>query len=252
MSDLPLSDRLPVFACLQRILMVIKASGEKSLTRTHLSRAIDTKGYFDTALDYGCKSGYLNREKQNYISIKNEKFSITEDKYYPATHAAIKQLWESDGYDRSQFYLEETAKKDSKIIGPWTRPDFTLVSHKKFPWTIGQEFDVVTFEVKRPETCNVLAVFEALSHASAATRAYVVFPLDAKKWKKEAPEQERRVKDECTRHGVGLILIENVTDKPSPMHVIKAVRREISHEKCSDFLDAVISTEGKQKISAWK
>jgi len=126
------------------------------------------------------------------------------------------------------------------------------VSHKKFPWTIGTEFDVVTFEVKTPATANVLAVFEALSHVTAATRAYVVFPVEEVEWEASNPAQARRVKDECVRHGVGLILVSSVTTTPVAKHVLKALRREIDHEKCSDFLDAVVSDEGKKRISQWK
>jgi hypothetical protein len=126
------------------------------------------------------------------------------------------------------------------------------VSHKKFPWTIGTEFDVVTFEIKRPDSANVLAVFEALSHITAATRAYVVFPVGAEEWRQANPAQERRVKDECVRHGVGLILVTINDQGAVAHHVLKAARREIDHEKCSDFLDAVLSNGGKKRISEWK
>jgi hypothetical protein len=110
----------------------------------------------------------------------------------------------------------------------------------------------VTFEIKRPDSANVLAVFEALSHAAAATRAYVVFPLDAETWARSNPAQERRVRDECVRHGVGLILVDTRSTPPEAQHLLKAARREIDHEKCSGFLDAVVSVEGKRRISEWK
>jgi hypothetical protein len=106
--------------------------------------------------------------------------------------------------------------------------------------------------VKRPDTANVLAVFEALAHATVATRAYVVFPTSLAEWESSDPEQAVRVRDECSRHGVGLILIEDLLGGASPGHVIRARRREIDHEKCSAFLEAVLSPEGKNKISEWK
>lgn len=97
-----------------------------------------------------------------------------------------------------------------------------------------------------------MAVFEALSHTSAATKAYVVFPIDAGMWTKTAPDQESRVKDECSKHGVGLILVESASSTPKPLHVIKARRREIDHERSSDFLGAVLSSSGKERIAKWK
>ena len=203
------------------------------------------------AINYGEEVGCLKAEGQGYYKLK-KGFTIAEENFYPAVNDALKNLWANEKWKKDQYYIEETARKDSKIAGRWTRPDLTMISHRKYPWTIGQEFDVVTFEVKRPDTCNVLAVFEALSHRSAATRAYVVFPVNAKEWSKNEPEQEVRVMEECTRHGVGLIFVENIYEDPKPVHVIKAQKHEIDHERCSAFLDAVISKEGLQKISMWK
>ncbi|WP_374422343.1 hypothetical protein [Paracoccus sp. (in: a-proteobacteria)] len=203
------------------------------------------------AIVYGEELKCLRAEGQGYYKFLKD-FVIGEEAFYPVVEEAVRSLWAKEGWAQDQYYIENTARKDSKIVGPWTRPDFTLVSHRKYPWTIGWEFDVVTFEVKRPDNCNVLAVFEALSHASTATRAYVVFPIDAEKWSKEYPEQEVRVKDECTRHGIGLILIEDVYNKPRPVHVVKAQKREIDHERCSNFLGSVITEKGRQKISMWK
>lgn len=202
------------------------------------------------ALSFGCSEGFLEKFEYNFYGSIG-KFKISENLYYPSVRDALVNLW-MEKFNEGEFYIEETARKDSKIVGRWTRPDFTIVSHKKFAWTIGYEFDVVTFEVKRPENCDVLAVFEALSHATAATRAYVVFPINAAQWAESDPAQEARVKDECSRHGVGLILVEDIYSKPNPIQIIAAQKREIDHDKCSNFLGNVLSDEGLRKISIWK
>lgn len=236
---------------LDRIVRLISGNGE-AMSRTKIRNQLQlADASINAALDHGCSDKFLQKGEYNFYSVKKD-FVISEERFYPAVEIGLKRLWANENFHDNEYYLEETARKNSKIAGRWTRPDFTLVSHKKFAWTIGHEFDVVTFEVKRPDSCNVLAVFEALSHATAATRTYVVFPIDASEWAKSDPAQEARVKDECSRHGVGLILIENVYLDPQPLHLIKAQKREIDHERCSNFLEAVVSPEGKQKISTWK
>jgi len=195
--------------CLYNLDIIIRKirENDSGLSRTKLKNSLGLNDDILTAsLDFGCENKRLKRGEYNFYTVIKD-FTIPEERFYPSIKAGLSRLWTSDKYESNEFYIEETARKDSKIAGPWTRPDITLISHKKFAWTIGYEFDVVTFEVKRPDSCNVLAVFEALSHASAATRAYVVFPIDAEVWTKTDPEQESRVKDECSKHGVGLILI---------------------------------------------
>lgn len=243
---------LSTLRVLETISTALVREGQ-ALTATRLKRdhGIDDSVFWE-ASEYGCKNKFLKLGAQNYHSSVRP-FIIPESAYYDPISEALERLWLSDGYEPSDFYIENTSLKDTKVVGPWVRPDLTLVSHKKFPWTIGNEFDVVTFEVKRPDSANVLAVFEALSHVSAATRAYVVFPMSLADWIKTTPLQADRVRDECARHGVGLIMIDDILGvKPSGAHIIKAARRQIDHEKCSAFLEAVVSAEGRSRISKWK
>ena len=242
---------LEAMEALKSIVSVVEEAGE-DLTATTIKRTLSMRDtLFEDATNYGCDNKILQRQTRNYYKVL-KPYIVPEEAYYDAVKTSIEALWLEEKYDQSLFYVENTSRRDSKIEGPWTRPDLTLVSHKKFPWTIGTEFDVVTFEIKRPDSANVLAVFEALSHAAAATRAYVVFPVTAEAWRQANPAQERRVRDECVKHGVGLILVDTALSPPSAHHVLKAARKEIDHEKCSDFLDAVVSASGKRRISEWK
>ncbi|WP_162801027.1 hypothetical protein [Azospirillum brasilense] len=242
---------LQALDCLSKITNILEGC-EDSITATRLKRdySFDDR-IFEEAVAYGHENNIVSRGKFNKISLI-KGYSIPEEAYYPSIGKCINDLWIKEGHERSGYYLENTSRRDSRIAGPWTRPDFTLISHKKFPWTIGHEFDVVTFEVKRPDSCNVLAVFEALSHASVATRAYVVFPLDEKSWIDLDAAQARRVKEECVRHGIGLILVEKICGPAKPVHFIRATKREIDHEKCNSFLSSVVSDEGKKQIARWK
>ncbi|MCP1561426.1 UNVERIFIED_ORG: hypothetical protein M2438_000430 [Methylobacterium sp. SuP10 SLI 274] len=246
-----MSVALETLYLLDQIVKTISSNGA-SLTKTKISRLLgrDPKELV-SALEHGCEKKILIWSEGNWYNVKKD-FIIAEDAFYPAAEAGLKRLWQDENFHDNEFFIENTSRKDSKIVGPWTRPDLTLISHKKYPWTIGREFDVVTFEIKRPDSCNVIAVFEALSHASAATKAYAVFPVDHATWRKDNPAQESRVMDECSKHGIGLILIEDVYVAPRAVHLIKAQKREIDHERCSDFLGAVMSEDAKSRLSEWK
>jgi len=241
---------IKVLQCLETIVQALQIN--KTMSATKLKRTYDFDSeIFDAAVRHGAEKKVLKWGDRNIFTFVSP-YVIPEEAYYNSIEVAFREIWESEGYDRSQFYLENTARRDSKIAGPWTRPDFTMVSYKKFPWTIGSEFDVVTFEVKRADTSNVLAVFEAMSHRSAATRSYVVFPLDEVAWTSRGPAQAIRVKDECIRHGIGLILVGQGSAKAVAVHAIPARRFAIDHRKSSDFLAAVLTEAGKNRIAEWK
>lgn len=231
---------------------MVEVLGEDRITLSTLKNRLSRENdVVNAAVEEGVARNVIVREAYNYLSVA-KSFVVPEEAYYEAVEVAIRQLWLSEGYKDAEFYLERTARKDSKIEGQWTRPDFTLVSHKKFKWTIGFEFDVVTFEVKRPETANVIGVFEALSHSAAATRSYVLFPMKKADWERKSAAQASRVRDECGRHGVGLILVKDILGAPKGEHEIRARRREIDHEKASAFLGAVLSEDGRGQIAQWK
>ncbi|MCZ7912283.1 hypothetical protein O9X94_23400 [Agrobacterium leguminum] len=250
----------PSLRTLELLIAVVEklVAHNGDVTRTWLKRNVcdNDEGVIDTTLKHGYAKKILVPKKQGYVGLAKgitlTDAIISEESYYPEVERQLKSIWQANNYSSSEFIIENTARRNAKIVGPWTRPDLTLVSHKKFPYTIGHEFDVVTFEVKRPDASNVLAVFEALSHTSAATKAYVVFPIGPTDWTASAPEQEIRVRDECAKHGVGLILIENISTNPNPHHVIKARRKEIDHERSSAFLSAVLTPQGKEQIAKWK
>jgi hypothetical protein len=251
MSNDDVEPSLSTLEALRQIVSTIQEAAAP-LTATKIKRTLGMSNtLFDDAANYGCANKFIKWSARNVYSVV-KPYVVPEEAYYASIKSSIEALWQEDGYEKSTFYVENTSRRDSKIVGPWTRPDLTLVSHKRFPWTMGTEFDVVTFEIKRPENANVLAVFEALSHVTAATRAYVVFPVEPDVWRLANPAQERRVRDECVRHGVGLILVPSPHGPGQAVHALKAARREIDHEKCSDFLDAVVSPGGKKRISEWK
>lgn len=195
-------------------------------------------------IEFGVKNGIFEKGAGNFYSIKSDNYSITEYDYYPFIEKGLNYLF-YEGRKKSAsetFHIEITARSDSKIIGRWTRPDLVVVSSKKFPYIPTNEFDIITFEVKRPEDVTVLAVFEALAHRSAASLSYVVFPVNQSKFS-DADESLQRVMYECANHGVGLICINDVFDDKSFKIIIEARRQELDKARGSEFLSAVIPHE---------
>lgn len=134
---------------LDQIVRAIQLNGG-SMSRTKLRNQLQlSDDELNAALYHGCEEKFLQKGEYNFFAVK-KPFTINEERFYPSVEIGLKRLWAAENFHENEFYLEETASRDSKIAGRWTRPDFTMISHKKFAWTIGHEFDVVTFEVKRP------------------------------------------------------------------------------------------------------
>ncbi len=250
MSD---EKNLTIYEELGRIVECLRNVGEP-ISHTRFKRWHDFDDpLLGDALEHGLGLQVLKWKTGNWYSLAKPNWNIPEHSYYGASCSALNNFFISTSrYAASEFFIENTSGKDSKIAGRWTRPDLTMVSHKTYAWTVGQEFDVTTFEIKRPNDANVLAVFEALSHSSAATRSYVVFPLKEKAWRKQQGVQADRVLDESARHGIGLLFIDKISLDAEVTERIQPIRQPIDHEKCGNFLDAVLSDVGQKRIASWK
>jgi hypothetical protein len=109
--------------CLYTLDIIIRTIREHSpsLSRTSLKNSLGLNDAILTAsLDYGCSSNHLIRGEYNVYSVIKD-FSIPEERFYPSVNVGLSTLWTADKYEANEFYIEETARKDSKIAGPWTQ-----------------------------------------------------------------------------------------------------------------------------------
>lgn len=201
------------------------------------------------AVEFCVKNGNIKNNGYNKFSIIDNIIVIKEEDYYGFIEEGLKVEF----YDKRKkvdgeiFKIEITARSDSKIAGKWTRPDIVAVSKKKYPYIPDYEFDIITFEVKRPEDVNVLAVFEALAHRSAASLSYVVFPVAAKRFTKP-DDISQRIIFECAKHGIGIVCVNDIDDVSSFAVVLEAQRAVLDRARGSDFLRAVLPSD---KIAAF-
>jgi len=220
-----------------------------TITKVSLKRALSyNDSEFEEAFDLGVLNLTIDVRKHNYLGIKNP-YSVKEEDYYECIEGMLQGLFDRSVGKNGNFFIERTARRESKIAGRWTRPDFTIISNRKFPYIKEAEFDIFTFEVKRPADCDTLAVFEALAHSTVATRSFVFFPITEADFNKST--QAGRIKEECGRHGVGLILVTNGARLDECRILIDSQRRSLNPEKSSNFLQSVLDKSSLAELARW-
>lgn len=213
-------------------------------SRTKIERYSNVDDYNDV-LQWLVKNKYVKFLSGNLYENKTI-CEIYEEDYYDYLKIKIFELLGDQHKKGDVFDVEITARKDSKIVGRWTRPDIVAYSKKSFAYVPDFEFDIITYEVKRPQDLNVLALFEALAHRSAATKSYVVC---------EEPQRDahlERIFEEAHNHGIGIIFIEPEVVEPRIAIKLEAVRRPLNKAKASDFLQAVMTNEQLATLSKIK
>jgi len=121
-----------------------------------------------------------------------------------------------------------------------------------FPHVPGKFFDLITFELKPFDGIDVTAVFEALSHRRAATQAYVWLHVPAA----EASNADliallKRIEEEASRHGVGMIVGADPSDYSSWDLRLRAARFEPDPESLNEFIAQQLSGLARDELAQW-
>lgn len=242
-------DELAISCCLADLTEYVEINGEQ--TATSLRRYLGwNERYVNLAIERGQSNNQIVVGAYNKVSLI-DRFKLREEHFYDYMEQFMRSYWNFIGYQNNEFCLENTSRRSNRIEGRWTRPDFTMVSLKKFAWVKEHQYDVITFEVKLAQHADVLAVFEAMSHRSVASRAYVVIIGDKKDWEKQSFPQAQRVRDECVRYDIGLAFFQNIWEKPTFSIEIESQKTPLDLEKTSGFLGSVLTEESKNRIAAW-
>jgi hypothetical protein len=232
---------------------IVKAlDGSSAITRTSLQRSMAAEydeADFNAAFKFGADEDILEVKKHNYVNLKDDSFRVVEEDYYECVELMLRKHFKKRFAKGGTHILEKTARTNSKIVGRWTRPDFTVVSNRKFAYIKEVAFDIFTFEVKRPADSDTIAVFEALAHNTVATRSFVFFPITEDELD-DSPQGER-IKEECVRHGIGLMLVTCSYDLDQCVVLIDSPRRGLNAEKCSDFLQSVLKPPALAELTKW-
>jgi hypothetical protein len=174
---------------------------------------------------------------------------IREDGLYDPIAGVLRTDWAKDKRYR-ELILEVTARQGKRETGgKWTRPDIAVATMTTLLYLPGKLFDVTTFEVKASDALDVTAVYEALSHRRAATRAYVW--LHVPKSDSASEEVLSAINSEAKRHGIGVIVGSNPHDYDTWEEVVEAVRGEPDPQRLNDFIAVQFSAGNKNELLKW-
>jgi hypothetical protein len=175
---------------------------------------------------------------------------LSEAELYEPLADVLKKQWAKDLRFRS-LVVEVTARQGRRETGgTWTRPDIVAAALRVFPHVPGKFFDLITFEVKPFDGIDVTAVFEALSHRRAATQAYVWLHVPAgEETNVELIALLKRIEEESSRHGVGMIVGADPADYSSWDLRLRAARYEPDPESLNEFIAQQLSVSARDELA---
>jgi len=161
--------------------------------------------------------------------------SIREEDLYQPVAAVLTSEWVREKR-LERWLLHTTARQGRRETGGrWSRPDLVVVTQSVYPYVPGRHFDVITFEVKSKDAIDVTAVYEALAHRRAATKAYVLLHVpDADAEGLEYALTE--VYSEAKKHGIGVIIFNQPGDFSGWEETVEPLRQEPDPRRLNDFL----------------
>jgi hypothetical protein len=173
-----------------------------------------------------------------------------EERLYKPIASVLEKTWSKD-VRLDEFFIQITARGGRRETGgTWTRPDVVAVyvsNHQHIP---GKFVEVVAFEVKTHENCDVTSVYEALAHLRAATRSYVLVVVR----EDELRNLEKLLDQmavEAGRHGIGLIVASNEENYDTWDFQVEAVAHPTDLAKLDEFIEAQISDDNKKRLAKW-
>ncbi len=151
--------------------------------------------------------------------------------------------------DLKPWICENTAAQGRRATGGrWTRPDVTLIAMQTFAYVPDKLFEVITFEIKPNLDTALDGVYEAAAHSAFAHRSYLAFP-DSKDY--ESNPLFDRIRNECERFKLGLILFEDVANWDTYNFEVESQTQDPDPQAVNDFIKIQISERSREEIQRW-
>lgn len=178
-----------------------------------------------------------------------QKIHREEDLYGPISETLNKEWAREKRFER--WLVQVTARQGRRDTGGrWSRPDLTVATQSTYPYVPGRHFDVITFEVKPKDGIDVTAVYEALAHLRAATKAYVLLhvPDDSAA---DLADTLIEIYSEAKRHNVGVITMNEPDDFSGWDEVVEPSRNEPEPRRLNDFLANQFEPSQLETLIRW-
>ncbi|CAM5345885.1 hypothetical protein [Rhodanobacter lindaniclasticus] len=175
---------------------------------------------------------------------------VREESLYEPIARVLEKEWARDKR-LERWLVQVTARQGRRDTGGrWSRPDLVIATQSVYPYVPGKHFDVITFEVKPADAIDVTAVYEAIAHLRAATKAYVLLHVpDAEADRLDSVVNE--ISSEAKKHGVGVITFDRPDNFESWNEIVEPVRQEPDPGRLNDFLAGQLETEQRDILLRW-
>jgi len=178
--------------------------------------------------------------------------AVNEHSLYAPVAAVLENEWKKEKrLEHERCIVHITARQGRRDTGgTWSRPDLVMVTQTVYPLVPGRHFDVITFEVKTSYALDLTAVYEALAHLRAATKAYVMFHIPPDR-RGDLEEQLDEICAEARKHGIGVITFETPGDFSSWDELVEPTRKEPDLGRLNEFLTTQLDEGRRQTLLKW-
>lgn len=204
------------------------------------------------------RGGSISLQPEGGIAValtQADTFNPTESQreleLYEPVKCTIESGWAKErSFD--QVIVEITALPGRRRTGgTWTRPDIALLASKAYPYLPGRTFEVVTFEIKKSDSVDVLGVFEALSHAQFGSLSYVIYCTNGKNFDDDYADTDRIVRV-AKQHGIGIIIAADIHKYDVWDERVEPRRNIPDPDQANLFIGTCFSDETKKEIMKWQ
>ena len=222
---------------LRKVYGLVPPNGDAT-SELRISAALEdvAKSSVTRWIDFLRDGGLVSTGRGGSRSVsRNLRNYPNEHSLYPDMRAEIATRWADewphDFIEPSRFC--EVLGTHGMKRGRWNAPDITLVGGRTLPFLPGKFLDVVTFEVK--PSLDITGLYEALSHRTHATHAYLICHAPASGGDPDAATVGR-IAREAQRTGVGFILARQPDDYATWEEIAPATRWSPEPEMLHDFI----------------
>jgi hypothetical protein len=200
-----------------------------------LARPLEA-GEFDATLTTPEKAGDIELDGGRVLCLEPAfKEALLEDPL--EQHLSGRQCHRELRLDRASTVFLRMARGGSRDTGIFSRPDFVAATVRRLKYDPMRHLDVIIFELKNSAGVMLTGVYEALAHTRFAHYSYGVCPAS-----RVRASRTTELREECARHGLGLIVFDLAAQDGQPRLSsfavqLKPLRRMPDPHDVEEFLE---------------